>query len=661
MEPKSTVKNTNVIKKGDIATVKGAVLKEWLGVVRAEERSHLLWGLIQDGMGTKDVENFISKQRGQKTKECKARGFVKDRDLVDQLMRGKHSDSQADEKERRRRRIDARHRLEQLLNKKRSVYRRHINMVRDRASRLRKKLKKDNIRKRRMIRMSWKEEKKFELPKILSRYKEAKVFSEVGTEYFKPGEIKGPVIVGENNKLLSTDEVAILTRGPKFAVRRVLDKERFILEMEKVFVKLRWALKDRELDKELEEVELESIMTEEEKKRVEEISEIEAAKSRMVFDEERMKVDFRKSRCTDVKHNGKIYLPGPMPNNLESELEMRRVAWGAQYDQHIASIKDEEGVEDGNLTEQEKKGLKSLQKRVKLGELVIVQTDKSSRFAVMTMEEYEEAGRKHTEKDTEVGLEFVLSNETQINGHMSMILKTFMVGKEWGHEDRTRAIKITHSLSVAPMYILFKDHKGWSVDMGTAPPSRPVASAGGGQNDNLSENVSQLLEPVANKWKGGMEANSTPDVISKIEEMNKKNEGKPLEDINLEEVDAEMDEMVVERAEQNLDCDTLDRQGTLSGPAKIDENTAKQNLEVTKKYEQCQVQHNCENISLVVSEDGDLCSIDDEDHEDYEDDDQEQAQGGGSCFNEQTGSLSNISKATELSNESNSSGDGLRR
>ena len=49
MDPKNTVKSINVLKTGDIAKVKGAVLKEWLGVVRAEERSHLLWGLVQDG------------------------------------------------------------------------------------------------------------------------------------------------------------------------------------------------------------------------------------------------------------------------------------------------------------------------------------------------------------------------------------------------------------------------------------------------------------------------------------------------------------------------------------------------------------------------------------------------------------------------------------
>ena len=232
MEPEVTVKSTNVIKKGDIAKVKGAVLKEWLGVVRAEERSHLLRGLLREGLGTKDVENFISKQRIQKTKEGKAKGFVKDRGLVNQLMQGKLDDSVADEKDRRRKRIDARLRLEHLLRKKRSVYKRYINWVREKTTRLRKNLKTDNKKKSRMIRMSWKEEKRFEVPDLLTRYKDAKIFSEGGEEAFKPGDVKGPVIVGEDPNLLNTGEVAILTRGPKFTVRRILDRERFILEME---------------------------------------------------------------------------------------------------------------------------------------------------------------------------------------------------------------------------------------------------------------------------------------------------------------------------------------------------------------------------------------------------------------------------------------------
>ena len=171
---------------------------------------------------------------------------------------------------------------------------------------------------------------------------------------------------------------------------------------------------------------------------------------------------------------------------------------------------------------------------------MVVQTDKSSKFAVMSLESYEKAGAKHTAQDEEVDLEYVIRNERHINGHMSMILKMFMVGATWSHEDRIRATKITHSLSVAPMYILYKDHKGWTVVTGGPPPTRPVASAGGGQNDNMSETVSLILEPVANTCTGGMETKSTPGFVSKIVKMNEK--ARELEEIDLEEIDKALDE-----------------------------------------------------------------------------------------------------------------------
>ena len=85
-------------------------------------------------------------------------------------------------------------------------------------------------------------------------------------------------------------------------------------------------------------------------------------------------------------------------------------------------------VNDDNLTKEEKEGLKSLKERVKEGSIVICSTDKSSRFAVMSLEEYEEAGRKHTDKDQEINMDVVRAIEHQLNGHMSMILKIFMWG-----------------------------------------------------------------------------------------------------------------------------------------------------------------------------------------------------------------------------------------
>ena len=49
-----------------------------------------------------------------------------------------------------------------------------------------------------------------------------------------------------------------------------------------------------------------------------------------------------------------------------------------------------------------------------------------------------------------------------------------------------------------------------------------------------------MLEPVANKWKGGMEVQSTPDMVSLVEELN--DGDLELEDIDLQEVDRALDE-----------------------------------------------------------------------------------------------------------------------
>ena len=52
------------------------------------------------------------------------------------------------------------------------------------------------------------------------------------------------------------------------------------------------------------------------------------------------------------------------------------------------------------------------------------------------------------------------------------------------------------SESVAPLYLLIKDHKGWLESSNTPPPSRPVCSRIRGFNKHLSELVSPILEPI---------------------------------------------------------------------------------------------------------------------------------------------------------------------
>ena len=91
-------------------------------------------------------------------------------------------------------------------------------------------------------------------------------------------------------------------------------------------------------------------------------------------------------------------------------------------------------------------GLKSIRKRKTDGELVVLPTDKSGRFAIMSMKTYIEAGEVHTRGDEEIGLSELKSNQKKVNGNVSMLLKIMNVGFKCQHKGRwresTNAIKV---------------------------------------------------------------------------------------------------------------------------------------------------------------------------------------------------------------------------
>ena len=112
------------------------------------------------------------------------------------------------------------------------------------------------------------------------------------------------------------------------------------------------------------------------------------------------------------------------------------------------------------------------------------------------------------------------------------------------------------------------------------PPSRPVVSTRSGQNDHVSEIISNLLEPVVKTWKGGMEVESTGDMVSIVNDINEQNI--ELEDVDLEMVDRELEnqEKAADDRYNNFDTeqlvqketecpDTLDIPCTVEEPVKI--------------------------------------------------------------------------------------------
>ena len=202
------------------------------------------------------------------------------------------------------------------------------------------------------------------------------------------------------------------------------------------------------------------------------------------------------------------------------ELEVKRIEWTKVFDDYLAEMTDEDGTQESNLSEEEEEGLASLKKRVAAGELVVCATDKSGRFALMTMEDYKFSGSKHTMADREVDLDYVRKNQRILNAHCSMLIKVFLIGSNWEHEDRIRETFIQNSLTVCPFYLLFKDHKGWEGHMGGPPPSRGIAGASSGQNSPLSEIISIVVEPIVTAAKYGFEKISSADFLSMCDQLN---------------------------------------------------------------------------------------------------------------------------------------------
>ena len=76
----------------------------------------------------------------------------------------------------------------------------------------------------------------------------------------------------------------------------------------------------------------------------------------------------------------------------------------------------------------------------------------------------------HSIKDKEVTVEFLLKNQRKINGHLSMLLKTFMVGRSHEHYERIRNLKITHSMSVTPFISFLRIIRGGHWRLENLPP-----------------------------------------------------------------------------------------------------------------------------------------------------------------------------------------------
>ena len=498
-------------------------------LVESEERGHLIRKLLAKGVGFREEEEFLKKERG-KTKG--GRQFDDKKMTVKLAMGEKLKDNYKFEDKLRRQKSKLTKRIVGMVGQESVVWKAFNSSVKRGSYTIRGQARVKMRNKFKFLTKKYGGTESKELAELSEsdqqRYGGAWIFDE-NKKWDKIEAVEPCVIRGEDKSMgLSDDERNLLKLGPKFCVLARLCDEEFEVELEQALMKVRWDMLGEEKknkNKNLGDVAIEAIQDDDEKEECREYEEVLDAKTRMVYNVEKNVLDYGKRRTTDVKKNARVIFPRTGSFQVEAKFELIRIEAMQVFEEYAREKCGKGGKQHSNLNKSEQRGLKSLLKRTKEGEIVVLPTDKTGNFSVMDRARYEEAGLSHVKKDQEVGWAELRQAQKELNGHTSMLIKIFKIGSDWNHGQRVRESMLGNSLEVCPVHLLFKDHKGWSEDKGGVPPTRHVAGGDRGMNLHISEIVSDILEPMVGRVEGGQEIISTEDGLSTFEDINVEMEG----------------------------------------------------------------------------------------------------------------------------------------
>ena len=456
-----------------IETVEGKLWKTLYALAVTEGKIYLFDTLIKKGLSTNDVTSFVTKQ----TLHKKVQICVDDK-VRKSAMRSKLSDALAYAKRLRQEKNAAK---KQVLKKYRSQKLKGREVLSELIQKYRQTRSIEvEAAKLKIIHLAEKSEakrvKKQAPPTTVELLSEVNVFKDSGTELGKE-ESLGPMVCDDSLKF-NSDEMKVLSRGPKFMVRNELEFEDFNVEVEKMLFKQRFDEMDQGKDdcvtvsqqNQVASTAAESTV----RTRLDNLNlNVKANESfaweenagNMVFNCKSKTLDLGNLRATSYKHNKVVYMPKSYNTERESIHANRKNEMIRVFNK-VAK----EGVNDSNLSKSEIAGLKSLKSRIQSGDLVVAETDKSKRFSLLTREQYYKSGLKHTQNDFELSESQVKRIQNSVNAHTWWFSEIFNCGSNWNHSDRMQKNLSDKGEQACAMQLLIKDHKKWHQSSGTPPP-----------------------------------------------------------------------------------------------------------------------------------------------------------------------------------------------
>ena len=193
---------------------------------------------------------------------------------------------------------------------------------------------------------------------------------------------------------LDDNERAVLQRRPEFSLYDKICKDKMDEEMNTTLTKIRWdrrswgwTMEDQDDDANLSSQEAKDKHDQEEREK------LDQAQERLVLDKDNNTIDMGARRATDMRHNQRLVMPQPRPPLEEAVLHTRLEVWKGALHEYMTENCSEDGQQNThNLTTAERIGLRSLKKRIKGGEIVVLPADKGNRLVVSSLDSYSRQG-----------------------------------------------------------------------------------------------------------------------------------------------------------------------------------------------------------------------------------------------------------------------------
>ena len=312
-----------------------------------------------------------------------------------------------------------------------------------------------------------------------------------------------PVIYNIEKETVPNNVKEALKIHPKFAVSNPIVLSEVKTEIQRGFYKQRLSIKneaDRLLFEESEE--------EAEKREI---------NSHALVDEETKVINFNNLRPTDLPTNKQVHVPPLAPNKVEIQMAAIEAELVQATNHYLETKCDKKGMpKESNLSSEQTKGISEMVKMTKNQNVIVTETDKSSKLCLDTLADYVTMAQPHISEDKVVTDKEVAAIEKLMNGHSYQLCRIFGVCSTWDDGQRVKSAMTNKKLPPPSLKLSHKDHK--KKIPGKPAPCRPICGASISPNGQTSNLVSMVLNRLADAYDGGTECKSTEEMIAGIEE-----------------------------------------------------------------------------------------------------------------------------------------------